>query len=75
MKRLAVFLLVAVFAVSAGQAFAGARKPKKQTVQHDKAMLAKLNSITIEHLEVEDASPTAVFKLLRMLSKQKDPRL
>lgn len=41
--------------------------------QSVKKMEKKLNSIIIEHMEVEDASVEAVIKLIRFQAKQSDP--
>jgi len=76
MRTLAVAMLFSAFcALNADPVLAGGRsKPKKPPVVHDKAMMAKLNSIVIKHIDLDDVEPSAVFKLLRIESKKADPK-
>lgn len=78
MKNIAVTSLVCAISLALAIVPAGAgskkAKPKKPVVVHDKAMMATLRSIVIKHIELEDVTPSAVFKLLRMESKNADPK-
>jgi hypothetical protein len=67
-------LFSALCALNADSVLAGSRtKPKKTVVVHDKAMMAKLRSLVIKHIDLDDVEPSAVFKLLRIESKKADP--